>query len=66
MLTGILSLSLSVHVDIINVWQRLISRMLDMNVKDWSMREVVLVANIIGALASQLSGDSEEVGVPVT
>ena len=41
--------------------QRLILGVLNVNLKDWSMREVVVMINMIGVLANQLDGDSTEV-----
>lgn len=41
--------------------QRLISGVLDANVKDWSLKEVVLMVNTIAMLAGQLDADSAEV-----
>lgn len=35
--------------------------MLDASAKDWSLKEVVLMANMIGVLAAQLETNSVEV-----
>ena len=43
-------------------WQRLVVAVLDASIKEWSMKEVVLMLNILGLLADQLENDSKEVG----
>ena len=43
--------------------QRLISGVLDANLKEWSLKEVVVMVNMIGVLSRHLEEDSAEVGV---
>ena len=40
--------------------------MLDANSKEWSLKEVVVMVNMIGVLAGQLEAGSEQVGVAST
>ncbi len=41
--------------------QRLVTGVLDANIKEWSLKEVVLMVNMISLLAGQLETDSVEV-----
>lgn len=42
-------------------FQRLVVAVLDACIKEWSMKEVVLMLNILGLLADQLEQDASEV-----
>ena len=45
--------------------QRLVSGVLDANMKEWSMKEVIVMVGMIRTLAGQLETDSAEVCVHV-
>ena len=48
------------------VWQRLVSSVLEENLKEWGLKEAMLMINLIGLLAAQLQRHSQEVSVSLS
>ena len=52
---------LHVHAQLCCMLQRLVSVVLDSSVKEWGMKEVIVMVNLIGLLAGQMQRHSSQV-----